>query len=223
MGTDFWPLRRLRLTADTLELRLPNESEVDELARLASTESYNPSVPFLAGIDDTPVERGRRTLQTLWKDQAAWAPDRWVLYLVALDDGEPAGVANIRANDFAAVREVETGSWLHTGRRGTGLGTRLRVAALTLAFDGLGAEYAASSASIANNASLGVSAKLGYHPDGIDHRASNGEVLTIQRLRLAAADWAERKADWGAVTVTGLAECRAMFGLDTAGTDIAAH
>jgi RimJ/RimL family protein N-acetyltransferase len=64
----------------------------------------------------------------------------------------------------------------------------MRAAVLQLAFAGLGAEYAISSAFIDNAASLAVSRKLGYADDGIEHRVRRGQPATA-RLRLDRRTW----------------------------------
>jgi RimJ/RimL family protein N-acetyltransferase len=87
----------------------------------------------------------------------------------------------------------------------------MRAAVLHLAFAGLGAEYATSEAFTDNAASLGVSRKLGYVPDGFYRQVIQGKPATQQRLRLDRAGWqAHRTID---VEITGLAECRPDFGL----------
>ena len=87
----------------------------------------------------------------------------------------------------------------------------MRAAALALlAFDGLGAEFAVSAAFAHNAASLGVSRKLGYRPDGIERQVIWGKPVTLHRLRLDRAGWqAHRSTD---VEITGLADCLADFG-----------
>jgi RimJ/RimL family protein N-acetyltransferase len=57
-------------------------------------------------------------------------------------------------------------AWLGQSYQRRGVGTGMRAAVLQLAFAGLGAEYAISSAFIDNAASLAVSRKLGYADDG---------------------------------------------------------
>jgi RimJ/RimL family protein N-acetyltransferase len=87
----------------------------------------------------------------------------------------------------------------------------MRAAVLALAFDGLGAEFATSSAFANNAASLAVSRKLGYVPDGTERRLIRGRPAQVIRLRLDKAAWAaNRKAT---VTIGGLESCLPFFGL----------
>jgi hypothetical protein len=62
-----------------------------------------------------------------------------------------------------------------------------------------------------NIASLRVSDKLGYQPDGIERLAARGEVTTTRRLRLTRDRW--QGTDRAPVTITGLTPCLPLFGL----------
>ena len=106
---------------------------------------------------------------------------------------------------------MSTGSWLGLGHQRQGIGTEMRAAVLHLAFAGLGAKYAVSSANSDNAASLGVSRKLGYALDGITRQVSRGHPLTNVRFRLDRQTWAERAVV--PVGIAGLDPCLPMFGL----------
>jgi hypothetical protein len=62
---DHWPLLGLRLTSPGLELRLPSEEELGELADLAAEGMHGPgSVPFLVSWPGLPpAERARAVVQ----------------------------------------------------------------------------------------------------------------------------------------------------------------
>ena len=68
---------------------------------------------------------------------------------------------DIGAENFRAVRSVETGSWLGRAHQGQGIGREMREAVLHLAFAGLGAEEALSGAFEDNAASLATSRAVG--------------------------------------------------------------
>jgi RimJ/RimL family protein N-acetyltransferase len=90
----------------------------------------------------------------------------------------------------------------------------MRAAVLHLAFAGLGAEFATTSAFTDNASSLGVSRKLGYLPDGIRRQVSQGRPAVLQLLRLDRAGWeAHQRVP---VEITGLAPCLPSFGLPPA-------
>ena len=98
--------------------------------------------------------------------------------------------------------------------QGQGLGTGMRAAVLCLAFSGLGAECATSSALTGNAASLGVSRTLGYLPDGIQRQVIRGRPALLERVRLDRAAWQTRQGV--PVEITGPAPCLPSFGLPPA-------
>jgi RimJ/RimL family protein N-acetyltransferase len=211
----WWPLARLRLQTPRLELRLPTDPELDELASLAAAGVHDPEVqPFsFPWTDASPAERARGTIQYHWSQRAAWKPEKWSLDLVVVHDGVVVGTQSVSATEFAVLREVGTGSWLGQPHHGQGIGTEMRAAVLHLAFAGLGALYATSAAFTDNPASQGVSRKLGYANDGIDRQVSRGQPATLRRLRLERETWQATHAV--PVTILGLEPCLAMFGLDS--------
>src|SRR5260370_31212693 len=122
-------------------------------------------------------------MQYHWSCLGSWSPAAWTLNLVAIAGGVVVGTQGIGARDFAVMREVSTGSWVGRRYQGQGIGTRMRAAVLTLAFDGLGAEFATSGAFEDNAASLAVSRKLGYRDDGLERRLIRGKPANLRRLR----------------------------------------
>lgn len=100
--------------------------------------------------------------------------------------------------NFAALRQFTTGSWLGREFQGRGLGREFRMAALALGFDGLGAELALTGAWHDNAPSRGVTESLGYVEAGrrrllrrgipdeqIEYRMSNEHWATIRRAGVA--------------------------------------
>jgi RimJ/RimL family protein N-acetyltransferase len=124
--------------------------------------------------------------------------------------GAPVGVQTLEADDFATRRTVDSSSWLTTTARGRGIGKRMRLAVLTLAFDGLGAEVAETSAWHDNAASLGVSASLGYVDNGVYIHADRGRVDEMRRMRLTRRGFAEQPH--ANVLIEGLPACLPFFG-----------
>ncbi|MDT0342875.1 GNAT family N-acetyltransferase [Streptomyces litchfieldiae] len=208
-----WPLLGLRLTTARLELRLPTDEELAELADLAVLGVHEPDQrPFLnPWTDQPPAERARNVLQRHWRQRGTWTPANWELDLAVFENGRPVGFQEICGRDFATLREVTTGSWLGLAHHGRGIGTEMRAAVLHLAFAGLGARYAVSSSFADNAPSVGVSRKLGYRPDGITRDVLYDRAVVSQRLRLSAEDWAATARP--EVTVTGLEPCLELFGL----------
>jgi RimJ/RimL family protein N-acetyltransferase len=118
-------------------------------------------------------------------------------------------MVTLRARNFPVDKEVTTSSWLGLEFQGKGLGTEARTGLLSLAFDQLGATDAVTEVFQDNDASQGVSRKLGYEPDGISRDARGAEVLVSDRLRLTAQRWTE--LDLPPIEVAGVGEARSMF------------
>jgi RimJ/RimL family protein N-acetyltransferase len=209
-----WPLFDLRLFVSGIELRLPNLEDLDDLADLGVDGVHDPAaMPFIIPWTDAePVERARSTLQYHWRNWATWQPDNWKCEFVAVRNGEVVGAQGIAASNFNVVREVATGSWVGRRHHNQGIGTLMRTAVLHLAFAGLGAEWALSGAFTDNAASLAVSRKLGYEPDGIRRNLRRGAAATEQRLRLSRETWEKTSADVP-VQIEGLEPCLPLFGL----------
>ncbi|MFD9685748.1 GNAT family N-acetyltransferase [Kitasatospora sp. NPDC059088] len=215
MITDHWPLKGLRVTTPRLELRLPREDELSEVADLAARGVHAPGQrPFLTPWGElAPAERARHVLQMHWRRMGRWTAQHWALDLVAFHEGRPVGVQDMRAQEFAVRREIASGSWVGLEHQGRGLGTEMRAAMLHLAFAELGARAATSVSFTDNHSSLAVSRKLGYRDDGITLDILDGRVVESQRLRLSRDHWQGPPAP---VTVTGLTPtCRTLFGADT--------
>lgn len=213
MSHRHWPLHGLRIRTPRLELRLPDEALLDELASVGAGGVHAPDrMPFIVPwTDGEPSEVGRATYQHVLGTIAGWTPQNWHLSLAVLHGGKVVGRQDVMGREFGVRREVMTGSWLGLPHQGQGIGTEMRAAALHLAFEGLGARYAVSDARTDNAGSLGVSRRLGYEPDGLQIEVIRGEAVTLQRLRLDRAGWEKhRNVD---VTVEGLDACRADFGV----------
>ncbi|MBO3748333.1 GNAT family N-acetyltransferase [Streptosporangiaceae bacterium NEAU-GS5] len=211
MGMRHWPLLDLRLTTPRLELRLPTYDDLDELADRALEGVHDPAfMPFLVPWTDSPPDLlPGRVIRYHFGVLSRWQPDDWRCEFVVVVDGRVAGVQDLHAKDFAITREVNSASWLGLAYQGKGIGTEMRAAVLHLAFAGLGAETAVSAAILGNAASLAVSRKLGYQPDGIEVGQVRGERVTDQRLRLHRAGFVPPVP----VEIHGLDACLADFGL----------
>ncbi|MFE3720805.1 GNAT family N-acetyltransferase [Streptomyces cyaneofuscatus] len=213
MSHRHWPLHGLRIRTPRLELRLPDEALLDELASVGAGGVHAPDrMPFIVPwTDGEPDEVGRASYQHVLGTIAGWTPQDWHLSLAVLHGGKVVGRQDVMGREFGVRREVMTGSWLGLPHQGQGIGTEMRAAALHLAFEGLGARYAVSDARTDNAGSLGVSRRLGYESDGLQIEVIRGEAVTLRRVRLDRAGWEKhRSVD---VTVEGLDACRADFGV----------
>lgn len=191
MLVDVFPLYGLVLRTPRLELRLPSLEQLAALGELAGEGVHDPAVmPFtVPWTDEPPGVRARSVLQHHLGRMSELTPARWTLPFVVLAADEPVGMQDVGGVDFAVTREVHTGSWLGLRHHGRGIGTEMRAAVLHLGFAGLGADTAVSGAHTDNAASLGVSRKLGYAPDGLARRSVRDRLVVEQRLRLDRVTW----------------------------------
>ena len=124
-------------------------------------------MPFSVPWTDAPAtELPLRFAQNHWSIRAAFSPGAWSLDLAAAWDGVVVGTQGFRTTDYLVSRTGETGSWLGSAYQGRGIGTRMRQAMCALPFDCLEAQEINSGAFIDNPASLAVSRKVGYLPNG---------------------------------------------------------
>lgn len=211
MGNPYWPLFDLRIATQRVEIRLPDDDDLTDLARLALLGIHNPaSMPFLNPWTDAPspeIERGM--MQWGWRHRATWSPNDWSFEGAVFADGEIVGVQSLMAVNFAESRSVKTGSWLGLAHQGKGIGKEMRTAILHFAFEGLEAIEALSGGFPDNESSLGVSRALGYEETGRRTVPRRGIPSEMIELRLARSKWQE--ASHPHVEVHGLEECRDFF------------
>ncbi|WP_406288761.1 GNAT family N-acetyltransferase [Embleya sp. NBC_00896] len=214
MLTDYWPLFGLRVTTPRLELRVAGQDELFALVELAGRGVHDPDyMPFTTPWTRAPQPAmARNALKYFWSLWANWSPEEWQLMFAVVHDGEVVGVQECGAKDFAHRYEIGSGSWLGLAHQGKGFGTEMRAAMLELAFAGLGARWAVSSALLDNAPSLAVSRRLGYVDDGVQILAyEDGTPRPLQRLRLTREAWLEHRTI--PAEIHGLDACRDMFGL----------
>jgi len=159
------PLAQLRIRTPRLELRLATVAELRRLYRVAEQGVHDPAtmpfeIPWTDDLDEEAFLGYHR------EQLEAWRTDDWHLNLITFLEGKTIGSQGIAAAHFAKQRTVKTGSWLGAAFQGRGLGTEMRSAILSFAFDTLGAKVAQSGAFVENPQSLGVSRKLGYDEVG---------------------------------------------------------
>ena len=144
------------------------------------------------------------TARHQWRLRAGVSVDSWTINFAVLHEGRVIGVQDLIALSFPLLRQVRSGSWLTRSVHGQGFGTEMRAGVLQLAFDHLGATSAVSEAADWNSASLGVSRRLGYTPNGTAVvEARRGEVQIQQNVLVAREDFV--RPDWTA-DVAGVRE-----------------
>ena len=212
--TRLWPPSLLRARAGDLELCYLDDDLMVQLADLASRGVHAPeAMPFLfPWTRGTPEQVARSVLVYQWRSRAAITSRSWSLELAVLHRGEPVGIQAIEADDFPRLHAVNTGSWLGQAHQGQGLGTRMRALVLHVAFQGLGAHTATTSAWADNPASNAVSRRLGYRPNGSSRQAREGITTEHRHYRMDREDYRASASVHtevlGHVHLNGVAELR---------------
>ncbi len=208
-----WPLYALRLTTPRLELRVPDDEDIVELFAAARAGIHPPGempfgIPWTDGIEQPGALE--RFLSFFWTARGAVTAQKWQLPFAVVSDGSILGIQELLAEDFAGSRSVSSGSWLTASAQGRGLGVEMRAAVLQLAFAGLGALEAQTSAWVDNPASQRVSLHLGYVHEGQQLLARRGEPTAHLRYRLTREAWQRNRFD--GVEIHNLEPCLPMLG-----------
>lgn len=211
-----WPLVDLRVRTPLLRLRRPTDEDCVALAQLAAAGVHDPAcMPFdIPWTDAAPGELEQGALRWWWRQRAEWQPERWTFTGAVFVDDQPVGVPDLVGEDVSRLRVVHTGSWLGRRFQGRGIGREMRAAILQLAFAGLGAAHADSSASTDNPASLAVSRALGSVDKGETVKLRRGVAARNRTLRLDRAGWLRSRRD--DIAIDPLGPCLAWFGLSGA-------
>lgn len=211
IATLFPPLG-LRITAGPIELRGLTDDELPALCELAENGIHDPSrMPFFTPWTDAPAgELARNTAAYHWGCRAGWSPQSWSLQLGVWYNGRLVGCQGFETTDYLVTRTGETGSWLGLTHQGQGIGTAMRQALCAFVFDHLDAVEITSGAFVDNPASLGVSRKVGYSPNGVVRMSRRSEVALNQRLVLTPEAFVRGEHP---VHVDGLHAFRASIGL----------
>ncbi|KXO98673.1 GNAT family N-acetyltransferase [Tsukamurella pseudospumae] len=215
---DVWPPFGLRLRTPRLTLRVVRDEDLPHLAAAVADGIHDPTVmPFRTPWTDRAPDVAPTLLaQYHWSLRARFAPEDWEFAFAVLHDGVPIGTQHVAAQRFAELRSVETGSWLSRRFHGRGIGTEMRSAVLTFAFDQLGAEWATSAAAEWNASSNGVSRALGYRENGVERIVTRpGVVENMVRLRMPAQDFV--RSPWRLET-SGVEAVRDYLGLSESPT-----
>jgi RimJ/RimL family protein N-acetyltransferase len=207
-----WPLFDLRIRTPHLEMRVPTDADLLELAAAARSGITDPDqIVFLVPWHQLPSPAmERQFLLHWWQARGTWSPSRWQLTLAVILNGRAVGMQDIMAREFAITRAVASASWLARDYHGHGYGTEMRGGMLALAFDGLGAGVAESGYVVGNKPSQRVSEKLGYVPNGEEVFAVEGKRMVEQKVRVTRDQW---RRDVVPTTIEGLEPCLKLFGI----------
>ncbi len=208
-----YPVLGLRIRAGELELRGISDDDIVALVDLVRGGVHPPEqMPFSTPWTDAPPDRLPLTFaQYHWDKRGAFRPERWTLDLAVVWDGVVVGVQGFTTSDYLVTRTGETGSWLGQAYQGRGIGTRMRQAMCAFLFDHLDAQEIMSGAFVDNPASLAVSRKVGYRPNGLRRLIRRpGEWQVNQALVLTP----ETLVRGPTITVEGVGPVRRLIGLD---------
>jgi len=214
MPHPYWPLFDLEVTTPRLTLRVIDDDLSVELAGLASRGVHDPAtMPFLIPWTDLESpELERSFLRFHWRVRAETSPTNWRIPFATIVDGVVVGTTDMQSADFAAMRTFGTGSWLGREYQRQGIGKEMRLATLTVGFDGLDATEATTAAWHDNRASLGVTSALGYDYAGVRRLLRRDRPEEQLEFRMPREHFVAIRRD--DIVVTGLEPVREMLGLD---------
>lgn len=184
---DVWPPYRLRLQTGDLVLTVISDEDVPGLVELALAGIHAPeAMPFSEPWTLQPAEQLPAGMVRHYASvRAGFTAESFDLQLAVRCAGVLVGTQGFHGRQFAVTRTGETGSWLGRAHQGRGIGTRMRQAICAFAFDELGAVEVTSGAFVDNPASLAVSRKVGYRPNGVRReKRRDGEMALNQKLVL---------------------------------------
>lgn len=213
MGNDHWPLFDLEVRTPRLTLRSLDDALAERLVAVAARGVHDPAVmPFTIPWTDLPSpQMEREAMRFYWRTRASTLPDSWNLQFAVVVEDDVVGACDVMAEHFSTLRQFRTGSWLGREFQGRGLGKEFRMAALTLGFDGLGAEFALTGMWHDNRPSLGVTESLGYEFEGRRRALRRGEPDEMLGYRMARAHWETIRRD--DITLHGVDRARDFLGV----------
>lgn len=213
-----WPFFDLQVSAGDVTLRIPTDGELVELTEVIRAGIHDPRwMPFddPPWTDEPSPGRERAWLTRQWSSRAV-RPDEWRLRFAVFDStGRAVGMQDLMATTFPQLRTVGTYSWLGRASQGRGIGRAMRAAVLHLAFDGLGAARAESSAFEDNVASAAVSRALGYSENGFEWGLRRGRPERLTRFVLDRTQWTHARPSQ--LEMRGVEACLPLLGLETGG------
>lgn len=213
MANDPWPLFGLEVHTPRLALRYLDDALAVEVVGVAGRGVHDPAVmPFSIPWTDLPSPQMEQEAMRFYaRTRADIRPAAWNLQFAVIVDGAAIGACDLGADRFSELRQFTTGSWLGRGYQGRGLGKEMRMACLTLGFDGLGAEFALTGAWHDNAASLGVTRSLGYDEEGRRRMLRRGEPDEMIGYRMFRNHWATIRRD--DITLHGVDAARKFLGV----------
>jgi RimJ/RimL family protein N-acetyltransferase len=213
-----WPPYGLALHCGDLELATVTDEHAVALGPIVSGLLNGDEWRFMPHLAGVVAESGdataRNVLREVWRQRASLAVDDWHLPLAVIRNGQVLGMQALESELYLARRDVRTESYLDTGVRRDGVGTRMRAMVVEFAFTYLGALTMSSGYALGNDGSRRVSEKLGYLADGTYIDAHAGVRHVGHRLRLRRERWAAFRPGWlDDLEVTGATALLEMVGI----------
>lgn len=211
---DAFPPFGVTVACGSIALRPITDDVLPDLLEIARAGVHGPDrMPFSVPWTETPAEDfARQFLTHHWRMRSSFTAKDWSLSFAVYHDDELVGIQSVSTNSYLVTRTGETGSWLGMPFQGRGIGTLMRQAIIALMFDHLDAVQVTSGAFLDNPASLAVSRKLGYQPNGqVRHERRPGELAVNQQLVLTPENFVRPSQ---ALQVQGIPAFRSFVGLD---------
>jgi RimJ/RimL family protein N-acetyltransferase len=210
---ELWPPYAVRITEGDLTLAVQRDEDLPELVDLVLNGVHDPAkMPFkVPWTLENPKTLPASLVRYFSRIRADFGPQKFELVFAVRVADELVGVQALHTENFRITRTGETGSWLGRSHQGQGLGTRMRRALCAFAFDHLGAMEITSGAFLDNPASLTVSAKVGYLPNGRARlKRRDNELAVEQKLVLTPEHFVRGEP----IEVCGAAQLRSFLDLD---------
>ncbi len=211
MSAPWWPLVDLRLTGPDVDLRAATEADLPTILEILPDDLERNPDGAEFGVDPH-TQRLVTMAQAYWAARGNWRAESWNLIFAVRHGGSVVGLQALEGDDFAALRTVDSWSFLSSAVRGRGFGKQMRRAILALAFGPMEAQAAISSAWHDNHASLGVSRSLGYRDNGVTTNRRGDGHDTMVHLRMTRDDWL-RAAHGDDINIVGFEACRPFLGI----------
>jgi RimJ/RimL family protein N-acetyltransferase len=211
---DAFPPFGVTVTCGPIALRPITDDVLPHLVEIARGGIHTADrMPFAVPWTETPAEDFARQFVTHhWRVRSSFTPKDWSLDFAVHHDDTLVGTQSISTHSYLVTRTGETGSWLGMPFQGRGIGTLMRQSICALMFDHLDAAEVTSAAFLDNPASIAVSRKVGYRPNGqLRQERRAGELAVNQQLVLSPENFV-RPAE--AVQVQGIPAFRSFIGLD---------
>ena len=211
---DAFPPFGVTVTCGSIALRPITDDVLPGLVEIARAGIHDPDrMPFSVPWTETPAEDFARQFVTHhWRTRSNFTAKDWSLDFAVYHDGTLVGTQSISTHSYLVTRTGETGSWLGMPYQGKGIGTQMRQSICALMFDHLDAVQITSGAYLDNPASLAVSRKVGYRPNGqLRQERRPGELGVNQQLVLSPENFVHPAE---AVQVQGIPAFRSFIGLD---------